>query len=251
LPQPAKLRERLAAAGARLSLGEYVLTNLLVAVGLFVVLFNLGKFGLFVALPLSFAAGISLPHLVIGNMIGRRQRKFLSQFADAVDLIVRGLKSGVPVSESIRLVGQEIPDPVGIEFRQIMDSMAMGQTITEAFAAASKRIDLPEFRFFVISLTIQQETGGNLAETLENLSSIVRQRKQMKLKIRSISSEARASAYILGSLPFLMFGGLSLMSPDYMAILFDGTRGHLVIAGAMTSLAIGVGTMIKMGKFDI
>ena len=251
MPQPAKLRERLVATGMRISLGEYLLGSLVLGAGVAIVMTDFAGMGSAISLPLALAAGVGIPYLITGRMISTRQRKFLAQFAEAVELIVRGLKSGVPVNESIRLVGQEIPDPVGVEFREIMQSMVMGQNITDAFAAASKRINLPEFRFFVISLSIQQETGGNLAETLENLASIVRQRKHMKLKIRSISSEARASAYILGSLPFLMFGGLSVMSPDYMAILFDTNCGHFVIAGALTSLAIGVGVMIKMGKFDI
>jgi tight adherence protein B len=129
--------------------------------------------------------------------------------------------------------------------------LQLGQTYEEAMAAASKRINLPEFRFFVVSLNIQQETGGNLAETLENLAVILRKRRQMKLKVKALSSEARASAYIIGSLPFLMFIGLSAMSPDYMTILFADRRGNMVLGMAIGSLLTGVMTMIKMGKLEI
>jgi tight adherence protein B len=200
---------------------------------------------------LGMAAGFYLPWFQTGRMTANRQRKFINLFADAIELMVRGLKSGVPVGESIKVVGQEIADPVGVEFRAITDGLQLGQTYDEALTAASNRINLPEFRFFVVTLNIQQETGGNLAETLENLAIILRKRKQMKLKVKALSSEARASAYIVGSLPFLMFIGLTAMNPDYMTILLDDRRGNLVLGMAITSLMTGVLTMIKMGKLEI
>ena len=123
--------------------------------------------------------------------------------------------------------------------------------MNEAIAQAAERIDLTEFRYFHTALNIQQETGGNLAETLENIAGILRKRRQMKLKVKALSSEARASAYIVGSLPFLMFVGLTAMNPDYMTILFTDRRGNLILGAAITSLLTGVGTMIKMGKLDI
>ncbi len=250
MPRPAKLRERLAATGKRISLSEYLLARLVVGGLCFIVSRSTGA-GVAVALMRAFAVAIFVPYKFTGRMIAKRQRQFLSLFADAVELMVRGLKSGIPVSESMRVVGQEVADPVGVEFRSITDALQLGRTYEEALAAASKRIDLPEFRFFVVSLNIQQETGGNLAETLENLAGILRKRKQMKLKVKALSSEARASAYIVGSLPFLMFIGLTAMNPDYMTILFDDPRGNLVLGAAIGSLMLGVGTMIKMGKLDI
>jgi tight adherence protein B len=250
MPRPAKLRERLAATGRRISLGEYLLASL-VAAGLFYICLHQMGLGLAAALPLAFAAGLYLPHRVIGFMIARRQAAFLALFPEAMELMVRGLKSGIPVSESMKVVGQEIADPVGIEFRGITDAIVLGQTFDEALSAASRRIDLPEFRFFVISLNIQQETGGNLAETLDNLAGILRKRKQMKLKVRALSSEARASAYIVGALPFLVFAGLTALNPDYMTILFNDPRGNVILGAAIGSLALGVGIMIKMGKLEI
>jgi len=250
LPRPVMLRERLAATGRRISLGEYLLARLVTGGVSFVASRSIGGSVMVSALA-AVIAGMFLPWWQIGRMIAGRQKKFLALFADAVELMVRGLKSGIPISESLKVVGQEIADPVGVEFREVTDGLRLGQTYDEALTAAAKRINLPEFRFFVVSMNIQQETGGNLAETLENLAVILRKRKQMKLKVKALSSEARASAYIVGSLPFLMFAGLTVMNPDYMTILFNDPRGNLILGMAVASLLIGVGAMIKMGKLDV
>jgi tight adherence protein B len=250
MPRPVMLRERLAATGKRISLAEYLLASLVTGGVCFVATRAVGEKVLLSAMVAVIGGGY-LPWFQIGRMIAKRQRNFLALFADAVELMVRGLKSGIPISESIKVVGQEIADPVGVEFRAITDGLMLGQTYDEALMAASKRINLPEFRFFVVSLNIQQETGGNLAETLENLAIILRKRKQMKMKVKALSSEARASAYIVGSLPFLMFIGLTAMNPEYMTILFDDPRGNLILGMAVASLMTGVVAMIKMGKLDI
>ncbi len=251
MPRPAKLRERLAATGRNISLAEYLLTSLLVGAISFTGL----RAGIHISAAATFllatAVAVFIPHKAIGLMIVRRQRRFLAVFPEAIELMVRGLKSGIPVSESMKVVGRELPDPIGQEFRSITDALTLGQSFDEALAMASKRIELPEFRFFEISLGIQQETGGNLAETLENLAVILRKRKQMKLKVKALSSEARASAYIIGSLPFLMFIGLSFINPEQMALLFYDRRGNVILAMAVASLATGVGTMIKMGKLQV
>jgi tight adherence protein B len=251
LPRPAKLRERLAATGRRISLSEYLLSCILFGALTFFVLRGLAHLSFPVALPLGVAVGFFLPHRVVNGMMAKRQRKFLELFPEAIELMVRGLKSGVPVSESMRVVGREIPEPVGGEFRGITDALTMGQPFEDAMANASKRISLPEFRFFVISLSIQQETGGNLAETLDNLAVILRKRKQMKLKVRALSSEARASAYIVGSLPFLIFLAIFFISPDQMMLLFNDRRGNVVLGMAISSLLTGVGVMVKMGKLEV
>jgi tight adherence protein B len=251
IPRPAKLRERLAATGKRISLAEYLLASLLTGAVFFAGLTVMVHPSLAVALLFSLTIMIALPFKVISSMAGRRQRRFLALFPESIELIVRGLKSGIPISESIKVVGRELPDPVGLEFRGITNAMLLGQSFDEALATASKRINLPEFRFFEISLGIQQETGGNLAETLDNLANILRKRKQMKQKVKALSSEARASAYILGSLPFLMFLTLYVLSPDYISVLLFDPRGHIIVAAAQLFLAIGVGIMIRMGKFQI
>ncbi len=150
--------------------------------------------------------GIGLPHMVIGKMIKRRVNKFNSNFPDAIELLVRGLRSGLPVTETLGIVSSEIPGPVGLEFRAVSDKIKIGRTMEAALQETADRLGTPEFQFFCITLAIQRETGGNLAETLSNLADVLRKRAQMKLKIRAMSSESKASAYIVGALPFIVFG---------------------------------------------
>ena len=251
LPRFSVLRDKLSMTGKRITLGEYLLASLLTAGLAFVALNTLLHMSLAVSALLSIAAASFLPYKTIGIMVTRRQNQFLVLFPESIELIVRGLKSGVPTSESMRVVGHEIPDPVGAVFRDFTDAIALGRNLNDALAAASKRINVPEFRFFEICLAIQQETGGNLAETLEMLAGTLRRRKQIKLKIKALSSEARASAYILGVLPFLIFGFLFALNPAYVGVLLYDTRGHMVLGAALIFLALGVGTMIQMGRFEI
>jgi tight adherence protein B len=251
LPNPQKMRGRLLRTGRQISLGQY-----LTFCGILAML-TAGLLKMLMAVPfvacllVGIVVGVGLPHLVIGIMGGRRRNKFNALFPEGIDLIVRGLKSGLPVSESIRVVGQEISDPVGVEFREVSDQIKFGKTLTDALWAVSPRIDTPEFRFFIISLSIQQETGGNLAETLENLSQVLRKRKTLKLKIKALSSEAKASAYIIGSLPFLMFGILLMMNYGYASTLYKDPRGIILVGCGLISYALGIGTMAKMVRFDV
>jgi tight adherence protein B len=251
LPNPAKLRLRLSRTGRTITLGQY-----LAGCGGLMVLGTLfARYGTplpHVAAPLFGAfIGIGLPHFLVGRMVKRRADKFTDLFPQGIDLIVRGIKSGLPVAESIRSVGTEIADPVGTEFRHISDAVRFGQTLNEALWATNQRIDLPEFRFFIIALSIQQETGGNLAETLENLSHVLRRRRQMKLKIKAFSSEAKASAYIIGSLPFIMFGLIMLTNYDYAMQLIRDPRGLVMLGLGLLSFGIGIFTMARMVRFEI
>ena len=184
-------------------------------------------------------------------LIKRRQTKFLNFFPDAIDLMVRGIKSGLPISESITNVGTEIQDPVGEEFRIITDAVKFGRPMEEAMWEAANRLDLQEFKFFTISLAVQAETGGNLAETLNNLGDVLRGRRQLKLKIKALSSEAKASAIIIGALPFVMGGMIYLVNPDYIMKLFLDPRGHVMLGIGLCSFILGVGAMIKLVKFEI
>jgi tight adherence protein B len=184
-------------------------------------------------------------------MATSRMARFLKLFPDAIDLIVRGLKSGLPATESITLVGTEIPDPVGGEFRHVTDSMKLGQPLEVALAEAAARLPLADFQFFVISLSVQKETGGNLTETLENLSNLLRRRQQMKMKIRAMSSEARASAYIIGSLPFILGTIIYMLNPEYAGTLFHDPRGKFMVGVGLAWLSIGAGIMAKMVRFEI
>lgn len=251
VPPPAQLRRKLSRTGRRISLGEYFLTNLLVAAVVGTLAHLFASAPLILSLLIGVTAGIGIPYFVVGRMAAKRIVNFLKLFPDAIDLIVRGLKSGLPASESITLVGQEIPDPVGVEFRRITDSMKLGQPLEAALSEAATRIPANDFHFFVISLSVQKETGGNLTETLENLSNLLRRRQQMKLKIRAMSSEARASAYIIGSLPFVIGMIIYLMNPEYTSQLFLDPRGRVMVGVGLIWLSIGAGIMAKMVRFDI
>jgi tight adherence protein B len=251
VPSTAQLRQRLTRTGKRITMGEYLLTNLLVAAAV------AAAMRLFVSAPPALALligvtlGIGLPYFVIGRMAAKRLQRFLRLFPDAIDLIVRGLKSGLPVTESITLVGQEILDPVGAEFRHVTDAMKLGQPLETALQEAAQRIPLTDFQFFVITLSVQKETGGNLTETLENLSNLLRRRQQMKLKIRAMSSEARASAYIIGALPFVLGTVIYVLNPEYASTLFTDPRGRIMVGVGLAWLSIGAGIMAKMVRFEI
>lgn len=251
VPRPALLRERLDQTGLKIGIGQYAL--ICIGVGLSFTLIRTLAFDMpaTLAVLLGLVSGLGLPHIAIGFLISRRIKRFLADFPEAIELIIRGLRSGLPVPESIRIVGQEFDGPVGTEFALISDRIRFGQTLEDALWDAVGRIDLPDFKFFVVSLSVQRETGGNLAETLENLSKILRQRRQMKLKIKAMSSEARASAMILGALPFLMFAIMLLINSEYVMTLFNDPRGLIMLGFGLTCLAVGVGIMWKMVRFEI
>lgn len=251
LPRSEALRRRLDQAGLPLNVVDYAVLSLLTGVGVAVgTHFGAGA-------PWVISAGIGVmaasgaPHLLLERRIKRRKRQFLSQFPDAIDLIVRGVRSGLPVAEALQAAGQELPNRVGDLFREVTGNLKLGKTLDESLAMASRTLEVQEFKFFMISLTIQQETGGNLGEILQNLGVLMRRREQMKLKIKAMSSEARASAMIIGSLPFIMFGVIYLIDPDYVMMLFIDPRGWMLLAGGLTSLSLGLGIMSKMIRFEI
>ncbi|MDE0412480.1 MAG: type II secretion system F family protein, partial [Gammaproteobacteria bacterium] len=195
--------------------------------------------------------GFALPHLFVSHLCRRRQRAFTDQFPEGIELIIRGLRTGQPLIESAAYMAREMPKPIGPEFQGIVDSVRLGNTLDDALRAALLRIDTPEFRFFATAVTIQQTTGGNLAETLGNLADMLRKRQQMKQRIKAIVSEPKASAWILGSLPFIMFAILFIVEASYVMTLFDDPRGHLLVGLALLSQFIGVVIMVRMVKFKI
>ncbi|MGE0255569.1 MAG: type II secretion system F family protein [Alphaproteobacteria bacterium] len=251
LPRPALLRQRLTRAGLAGGAGRYLLFVLLAAAVAFLALAGLLRLPPLVCGLAAVAAGLLLPHLAVGWLVLRRRAAFTAAFPEAIELIVRGLKSGLPVSESIRAVGNEFAAPVGEEFRRIADVQAVGRTLEEALWEAAPRIDTAEFRFFVVALSVQRETGGNLGETLANLADVLRRRRQMKQKIRAMASEPKASAWILGSLPFVMAGLIWAVNAGYVATLLDDPRGAKLIAAGLVSQAIGVAIMARMVRFEI
>jgi tight adherence protein B len=250
IPQPELLRQRLRRTGYNISIGSYGLACLIVAL---LVATGLIVFGISLAISMTAAvlAGLWLPHLAVGWLGGRRAVRFTVLFPEAIGLMVRSIKSGLPVTESFQIVSNEIPDPVGNEFRQISDQIRLGQQVDKVMWDAANRVGTPELKFLVVTLSVQRETGGNLAETLENLDNILRRRRQMRLKIRAMSSEARASAMIVGALPFLMMGLLSAINWEYISLLFTHPTGHtqLTIAGGM--MMTGIFIMAKLVRFEI
>jgi tight adherence protein B len=251
MPNVGILRLRLERSGWRLKMGDFLLIclglGILTTVGMAIAF----SFSFLINIGLGIALGVGLPNLVLQRRIARRVKKFTILLPEALDLIVRGIRSGLPATEALKTIAEEIQDPVGTEFRQVTDQMKIGVAMDEAMWGAAKRLAIPEFNFLVISLSIQQETGGNLAEILEKLSDMVRRREQMRLKVKAMSSEARASAMIIGALPFVMAGVISFVNPGYMSTLFTDPRGWVMMGMGFSSLAVGLGVMAKMIKFDI
>jgi tight adherence protein B len=250
IPRPALLRKRLEQTGKDISLGKYAI--IATGIVLFVtVALTIKGAPLFLSLLLGVFFGIGGPHFFVGRLIKRRINKFTSNFPDAIELMVRGLRSGLPITETLGIVAGEIPGPVGVEFRMVSDKMKIGRTMEAALQETADRLGTAEFQFFVITLAIQRETGGNLAETLSNLADVLRKRAQMKLKIRAMSSESKASAYIVGSLPFVVFGLVYMINPRYMGQFFIDQR--LIVAGIGGMIWMGLGGLImaKMVNFEI
>jgi tight adherence protein B len=203
------------------------------------------------SLAIGLFVGAGLPHMVVGFFIGRRNNAFNSKFPDAIELLVRGLRSGLPVTETLGVVANEIPGPVGEEFKLVTERIKIGRTMEEGLQETADRLNTPEFNFFCITLAIQRETGGNLAETLSNLADVLRKRAQMKLKIKAMSSESKASAYIVGSLPFIVFAMIWWISPGYLGGFFTDDRLIVTGLGGLTWMSIGAFIMAKMVSFEI
>ncbi len=203
------------------------------------------------SLGVGLMVGAGIPHWWVGRLINKRTNNFITKFPDGIELLVRGLRSGLPVTETLGIVSTEIPGPVGFEFKMIIDRIKVGKTMEDALQDTADKLGIPEFNFFTITLAIQRETGGNLAETLSNLANVLRQRAQMKLKIRAMSSESKASAYIVGSLPFLVFAAIMVINPNYMTQFFIDDRLIVAGLGAGVWMGIGVWMMSKMINFEI
>jgi tight adherence protein B len=206
---------------------------------------------LMLALGIGLVTGAGFPHFALNFLINKRVKTFTASFPDAIELLVRGLRSGLPVSETLGVVAREVSGPVGQEFKLVTEKIRIGKSMEDALQDTAERLGTAEFQFFVITLAIQRETGGNLSETLSNLAEVLRKRAQMKLKIRAMSSESKASAYIVGSLPFFVFGMIYWVNPNYLAGFFYEPR--LIVAGLIGAvwMSIGVFIMAKMVSFEI
>ncbi|ATI81201.1 type II secretion system F family protein [Sphingobium yanoikuyae] len=258
IPNPENLAKRIRMTGKKWTLSQYM-TSCAVVFLLTTLLLLMRGFPFLLALMVGLAAGLALPHLWVGRLINKRIQQFNAKFPDALELLTRGLRSGLPVGETLGIVSSEIPGPVGEEFKLITERIKIGKSMDQALQETADRLGTPEFQFFVITLAIQRETGGNLAETLQNLATVLRQRAQMKLKIRAMSSESKASAYIIGVLPFLVFGMICYINFGYMSPFFTpdpaGIFGlstmQVVGIGGMCWMAIGAFIMAQMINFEI
>jgi len=251
MPKPDQLRLRLQRTGKNISVGKYGLTMFLLGSVTGLACWFFFGFKPIMAGLIGLGTGLWIPHMAIGYMISRRENQFTTRFPEGLDIIVRGLRAGLPISESIVNARSEVPEPVRTVYGQIADGINLGQNLEESIEDAAKLLDTPELKFFAVSLSVQRETGGNLAETLANLAEILRRRRQMKLKVKAMSSEARASAYILGSLPFIMFGLIFFVNTSYAMELFTDPRGMMMVGVGAFMMIIGIGIMIKMVNFEI
>ena len=216
-------------------------------------MFALGTFagvGLLVSAVLGFAGAFGAPRWLLSYLRKRRETKFLDHFPDAVDVIVRGIKAGLPLLDCIKMIVSEAPEPIKTEFRLILETQAVGMLLGEACGKLYERTPLPEANFFGIVVAIQQRSGGNLSEALGNLSKVLRDRKKMKAKIQSMSQEAKASAGIIGALPIAVMTLVYLTSPNYISLLFTNSVGHIMLAGSAIWMVMGVLVMKKMINFD-
>ncbi len=241
---------RLDRTGKKWTLSQYAYASLGIGVAVALIMFlRSGSLGLSLGMGMLFGAG--LPHFMVNRAIKKRTNQFNAKFPDAIDLLVRGLRSGLPVGETLAVVAQEVPGPVGVEFKGIVERIKIGRTMEESLQETADRLGIPEFNFFCITLAIQRETGGNLAETLSNLGDVLRKRAQMKLKIRAMSSESKASAYIVGSLPFIVFSMIWWINPTYIGGFFEDDRLIVTGLGGLVWMSIGSFIMAKMVSFEI
>jgi tight adherence protein B len=243
------LNTRIEMAGLSWSKQQFfIISGVLGGVAFFVALV-LGA-GPLVAGPLGFAAGFGVPRWLLGWLKKRRERKFLDSLPDAVDIIVRGIKAGLPLFDSIKVVAADAPEPLRSEFAAIVETQAVGMPLGDACLRLFERMPLPEANFFGIVVSIQQKAGGNLSEALGNLSRVLRDRKRMAGKIRAMSMEAKASAAIIGAIPPTIMLLVYMMTPGYISLLWTTQLGHLLLAGSAVWMTIGVLVMRKMINFD-
>lgn len=211
----------------------------------------LAGFNPLVCLGAGFVAGMGLPRLVLNFLLKRRQKKFLEEFPNALDVMVRSIKSGLPLNDALRLIAADGQEPVKSEFRRAVESQQMGLSVADACARMMHTMPLQEVNFFSIVIAIQAQAGGNLSEALSNLSKVLRERRKMRAKVQALSMEAKASAVIIGALPFIVALLVHLTSPHYIAILFTDVRGHIILGCSAVWMSIGILVMRNMINFDI
>jgi tight adherence protein B len=243
------LSTRIAQAGLAWSKRQFMMISAGIGMALFLAGLLTGA-GLLPAVGLSFAGAFGLPFWLLSFLKKRREARFLNSFPDAVDIIVRGIKAGLPLLDCMKMITVEAPEPLKSEFRAIVETQAIGIPLGEACAKLYEQMPVPEANFFGIVIAIQQKAGGNLSEALGNLSRVLRDRKKMKAKIQAMSQEAKASAGIIGALPIAVMTLVGITSPQYIALLWTEPLGNLMLAGSAVWMFMGVMVMKKMINFD-
>lgn len=244
------LKMQISRAGLALSVQKFWLLSAAVGAVMALLPVLLGL-PLFVGVLSGVVGFLGLPRWFMALRAKRRREAFLRGLADAVDVMVRGLKAGLPITDAMRVIANEAEAPIGPEFLEVVEGQRLGITIDQGLERMFERIPLPEVSFLGIVISIQSKTGGNLSEALSNLSRVLRDRKKMKAKIRSMSQEAKSSAFIIGCLPFMIVGALYFISPDYLNPLFQTETGRMVLAGCGIWMLIGVIIMRQMINFEI
>lgn len=247
--QNVSLKVKMEQAGLTWEMRHFVIFSVVSAVIMTLIAF-IASGSLLITAGFAFAGGFGLPRWYVARKRKRRFNAFLEELPNGVDIIVRGVKAGLPLGDCVKVVAREAREPVATEFRKITETQVMGISLAEAIAKMPERVPLPEANFLSIVVSIQQKAGGGLAEALGNLSKVLRERKAMKAKIKALSSEAKSSAGIIGSLPFFVGGILFFIAPDYMMVLFTTGSGKLIIAGCLFWMFCGIMVMRSMINFD-
>jgi tight adherence protein B len=247
--QRVSLATRIDQAGLSITTQQYWIGSLILGLLLSAFTYIESKSAL-LTLLIGVTGTIGLPQLTLARLRIRRINKFIANFPTAIDIIVRGIKSGLPLGDTIRIAAAESPMPVKSEFRRIVESLSLGMTLPEAVERMAQRVPITETNFFSIVIAIQGKSGGNLSEAMGNLSRVLRERKKMKGKISAMSMEAKASAAIIGAVPFLVVGALYVSSPNYVSLLWTTSHGRMISVIAICWMGIGVAMMKKMIAFD-
>jgi tight adherence protein B len=250
LPNIESLGNRLSRAGYTIGARQYLFRCVLVMLTIMFAVVVAGR-PVWWGLGAGSVIGIVLPLRLLNGKITRTKKKFLTLFPDGIDLIVRGLRSGLPVADSISLVAREVPAPVGSTFAYVTNTVKLGVPLEKALQEVARKLDYTEFNFFVTSIILQRETGGNLGEILNNLGDVLRKRIMLQLKIKAMTSEARVSSYIIGALPFIVIGAVTVLSPSYLHVLYTDPRGEHALCWAAGMLISGLWVMRRLGKFEI
>lgn len=243
------LQDQIFQAGMKTKRFDFVRNQVIVGAVIFVVTFVL-QVPLLFALVFGVAGGYLLPKMFLGFRRKRFQNAYLDELPNAVEAIVRGVKAGLPLNDSMRVVAKEVKEPVRSEFQRVLDQQAVGKSMAEAVMVLFDRVPLPEVNFFIVVINVQQQAGGNLSEALTNLSRVLRNRKKMKQKVKAMSSEAKASAAIVGSLPFIVAILVTMTTPNYMLPLIETPIGMIWLGIAVLLMGAGVFIMNRMIQFD-